>query len=101
MSDSSKILFDLTHTISQVRPNLTTLNDKSVKEVVEKITPVQFLFDTELGEKVETQNAMVRASNDLKSNKALPCLSLAFRFLTAISARRGGAVIQYPQPTVS
>lgn len=68
LSDSGRILTDLQYNITMVRRNLISPSlSKSVKEAVEKTKPINFLFGTDLTEKVKEAKTLERTSKDLRS----------------------------------
>ncbi|XP_050312715.1 uncharacterized protein LOC126747856 [Anthonomus grandis grandis] len=67
LSDSGRILTDLQYNITMVRRNLITPSlSKSVKEAVEKTKPLNFLFGSDLTEKVKEAKSLERTSKDLR-----------------------------------
>ncbi|KAB0801329.1 hypothetical protein PPYR_05683 [Photinus pyralis] len=68
LSDASRIHLDLLHQMSQLRLTLIYPSlSKSVKVIVEKSTPLQFLFGKELGEQIKAAKLVAKAGKDLKA----------------------------------
>ncbi|CAH1962074.1 unnamed protein product [Acanthoscelides obtectus] len=67
LGDSGRIFSDLSFNISTMRKNLIMPNlNKTVKDLVSNTTPVQFLFGSDIGERIKEAKSIERAKKDLK-----------------------------------
>ncbi|KAB0796704.1 hypothetical protein PPYR_10765 [Photinus pyralis] len=67
LRDASRIHLDLLHQMSLRRTLIYPSLSKSVKVIVEKSTPLQFLFGNELGEQIKAAKLVAKAGKDLKA----------------------------------
>lgn len=68
--DSSKIFTNLFHRVSVIRKNLITpLLNNNIREQVGKSPPSDFLFGSDLAEKIKLAKTLESASKDLKISK--------------------------------
>ncbi|KAB0803149.1 hypothetical protein PPYR_00119 [Photinus pyralis] len=65
--NSGRILTNLFHRESVIRKNLITPHLKNLQAVAEKCMPAEFLFGTDLSEKLKSLKAIESASKELKS----------------------------------
>ncbi|KAJ8930406.1 hypothetical protein NQ314_016801 [Rhamnusium bicolor] len=70
LSDSAQILSNVFHRVSVTRKNLLSpLINKNVKDLVDKTPPTEFLFGSDLVEKIKTVKSVETLSRELKLTK--------------------------------
>nr|CAI5849440.1 unnamed protein product [Callosobruchus analis] len=71
MADTGRILCNLFNMISNKRRQLITpMMNKQIKNLVEKTPPGEFLFETNLGEKIQAMKALEKACKEIRPAQA-------------------------------
>lgn len=95
LSDSAQILTNVFHRVSVTRRNLLSpLINKNVKDLVDKTPPSEFLFGSDLVEKIKTAKNVESLSKDLKLVKPSGYLATSQRINRGRQSSRRTSVIQ-------
>ncbi|XP_050302073.1 uncharacterized protein LOC126740185 [Anthonomus grandis grandis] len=91
VADAGRILCNLFNSISNKRRQLITpMMNKQIKKLVDKIPPGEFLFETNLGEKIQALRAMEKVGREIRPVPVTRFTPRAQPFIPGTSEKRSG-----------